>query len=236
MDRNNLPGLTPVGLILLTTILAAFVPIAVPFVFGSDTVKASDWLGFAGSIITAGVAAIAIRYAWQGIKMQTELDIISREEERMEALLPGLEAALVFLTRVHSDFIKADFKDYRFILERSGLWLASHDGMRAMIEQKLPSTDASTRRRIIDTMHAIRLFTDLYISARSVAAEAVATDTATIRTLSAAKHSLVEWEASLQIAKEDFDRLVNETMDRRALFMARMPHFRARIEASFGGK
>ncbi|MEA2883470.1 MAG: hypothetical protein QOH32_2726 [Bradyrhizobium sp.] len=55
----------------------------------------SDWLGFAGGIagnsITAAVTIAAIYFAWMGIKQQLRISLISREEERIEKVLPGLK-------------------------------------------------------------------------------------------------------------------------------------------------
>lgn len=156
MDRNNLPGLTPVAIIALMTILFAFATIAVPYVFSHDEVKASDWFGFAGNIITAGVALIAIRYAWLSIKMQTEIDIISREEERMEALLPGLDAALVFLIDLdHALVIQGDVFAYRIAFESFNLWLLDMNEMQVQINKRLPTTDASTRLQIARRLPAL---------------------------------------------------------------------------------
>jgi hypothetical protein len=50
MEKGNLPGLTPLWIIVLATISAALLPIGVPYISGVE-VKASDWLGFAGNIV-----------------------------------------------------------------------------------------------------------------------------------------------------------------------------------------
>jgi hypothetical protein len=100
MDKNNLPGLTPLWLILLATAFAVFIPITIPFLFGSD-IKASDWFGLTGSVLTACVAWIAIYYAWRGISQQVRVSLMSREEDRMERELPGLKELAVLLARAN---------------------------------------------------------------------------------------------------------------------------------------
>ena len=61
----------------------------------------TDWLGFAGNIvgsgITSAVAVAAIYFAWRGVTQQLRITLVSREEDRIEAELPGLRQAGEFL-------------------------------------------------------------------------------------------------------------------------------------------
>jgi hypothetical protein len=59
MDRSNLPGLSPLWLILLGLILGVFLATALPVVVLSKEILPADWLGFAGGIIGAGCTIFA---------------------------------------------------------------------------------------------------------------------------------------------------------------------------------
>lgn len=83
MDRNS-PTLTPVWIIALATVLAAFLPMAVPYVF-KDDIRAADWLGFAGNVIVAGVALIAAVIAWSAVQAQIAAPDEAREKAQAEA-------------------------------------------------------------------------------------------------------------------------------------------------------
>jgi hypothetical protein len=259
MERNNLPGLTPAAIIVLATIVAALLPIGVAYQFGGH-VNASDWIGFAGNVITAGVAAIAITYAWRGIKMQTEIDLISREEERMEALLPGLEAAFIFLTRVQAEQaeleVANDNKGYaRAFLETK--FNLNQDDMRAEVDKRLPITDAASRLLIAQTLTLVKNSADLFLGALGEQSnfhyynERPDPDEDVLKRMVAQflnpdyerkfeentallQRKVEVSENSLRLAKQDFDRLVGSTSERICLFQERMPKFRARIEKSYG--
>ncbi|WP_316195934.1 MULTISPECIES: hypothetical protein [unclassified Bradyrhizobium] len=98
MERNNLPGLTPVWIIALATVLAAFLSAGVPFIF-KDDIRPADWLGFAGNIIVAGVALIAAVIAWRAVQAQ----IAAPDEARVKAQAEAKSIAVVALAQpVHA--------------------------------------------------------------------------------------------------------------------------------------
>jgi hypothetical protein len=111
MDNDNLPGLSPLWLISLATLLGVFISLAVPAAIGPHAIKPSDWIGFAGSVLTGGIAAAAIYYAWRGLTRQLRISLISREEDRIERELPGLRELskfLLFVTRMIRTDASAD--------------------------------------------------------------------------------------------------------------------------------
>jgi hypothetical protein len=53
MDRDNLPGLSPLWLISLALVLGTAIVVLIPVsISGGDAIKASDWIGFAGSVVS----------------------------------------------------------------------------------------------------------------------------------------------------------------------------------------
>jgi hypothetical protein len=164
MDRNNLPGLSPLGLILLATVLGVFLPISTVAILGTDGIKASDWIGFSGSMLTAGIAVSAIYYAWHGIKGQLRAEFISREEDRIERELPGLREAEAFgklLYMIISDDLGLpDFIDkVRKHIFDAGFKNISTNFTE--IANRLPNTDIRTRSEYRNTVVLILLVCEL---------------------------------------------------------------------------
>jgi hypothetical protein len=79
MHNDNLPGLTPLWLIVLAAILVFMLPTGVAFIYGSEPVKPSDWIGFAGSLLAA---LIALAAAYKTLKpMRDQLTQLVRQND-----------------------------------------------------------------------------------------------------------------------------------------------------------
>jgi hypothetical protein len=92
MSRDsNLPGLSPLWLIglalVLGTLIAVFVPITVA---KGEPIAIGSWLGFIGSVLGGCLTIIGFFLASANIRRQLRVNLISREEERIERQLPGL--------------------------------------------------------------------------------------------------------------------------------------------------
>src|SRR5262245_48759250 len=101
MGRYYLPLWVPLVVLYLVGVAGFWCPNYVPAC--AEAVRKSggeQWLGFAGSVISAAVAAVAVFFAWRGIVLQMQIALVSREEERMERALPGLIMASNFMGRV----------------------------------------------------------------------------------------------------------------------------------------
>jgi hypothetical protein len=146
MENDNLPGLSPLWLILLATLLGAFLPFMVAATTSADQIKPADWIGFSGSVLTTGVAAAAIYYAWKGIIRQLRIGLISREEDRIERELPGLRDARERLGDLLAKLGSAPPGGDE-ILQLYNLGIDSRKIVQE-IEAIFPSTDDRTRRRI----------------------------------------------------------------------------------------
>lgn len=68
---KQLPGLTPAWLICLALVLGVTIVVLVPAAISQgDTIKANDWIGFAGNIVGAIVTLIAAIIAWFAVQQQ----------------------------------------------------------------------------------------------------------------------------------------------------------------------
>lgn len=65
-------GLGAIGLLCFAAILAVLVFTGIPLILAGEPLKASDWLGFAGSIAGAMMALIAAAVAWRAVQWQIE--------------------------------------------------------------------------------------------------------------------------------------------------------------------
>jgi hypothetical protein len=125
----------------------------------------SDWLGFAGGIIgnliTAAVAGAAAYYAWLGIKRQLRINVISREEERIEARMPALYKAREELMRIASKqdpqellIALEPFRDRHNLLrqDQQERWGVTDESV-AMV---MPYTDPVSRRYLMGIILRVR--------------------------------------------------------------------------------
>ena len=74
----------------LTLTCGVFLLIAVPTIIAAESVRASDWIGFAGNVLAAGMTIIAAAVAYSAVQRQVRIGLLGREEERIENALPGL--------------------------------------------------------------------------------------------------------------------------------------------------
>ncbi|WP_316214077.1 hypothetical protein [Bradyrhizobium sp. SZCCHNR2032] len=153
MRKYNLPLWVPLVILYVIGIAGFWAPNYVPALVEAFREHGGEqWLGFAGSIVTAAVAAVAIYYAWRGITHQSRLDLISREEDRIERELPGLRDAVALMDVLQRSLAEipptTEFpKKVSDIISNEGLLSLGIAG-HLEVETRLPSTDIRTRREI----------------------------------------------------------------------------------------
>jgi hypothetical protein len=82
MKSENLPGLSPLWLIVLAMVLGTFIVVMVPVSIATgDNIKSSDWIGFSGSVIAGAIALLAAVLAWFAVQRQ----IIAQEDAEKRA-------------------------------------------------------------------------------------------------------------------------------------------------------
>jgi hypothetical protein len=186
----------------------------------------TDWLSlFAtimGSLITGGVAATAIYFAWRAVMRQSRLTLVIREEDWITARLPGLRDAfeLCQLVAIGSKFENPSAYSYirnlfdkRFEFPFMGEALPS-------IERLLPRTNDETRKTIS------LLFNVVNAAAGSAEAVSKSNDQEMIdyqtKRLSDALEAVADYEGDLG--------------ERIRTFENRLPKLRSEIEEFFESK
>ncbi|MGM4919529.1 hypothetical protein [Tardiphaga sp. 813_E8_N1_3] len=190
----------------------------------------TDWLGFAGGLIgnlvTAFVAAIAIYFGWQGIKRQMRASMISREEDRIERDLPGLQD------------LAAALENLNYLLELVGnepdlvIKILTDQGYRDdgftapidLIRSKLPRVDDRHRRYFADILRAMG-------TSSWVAQVALRGDlNKTLQQKAAYDRGLAEFRTAIA-QLSDFQSLIEARIARYEL---QLPKFRRELEQYFG--
>jgi hypothetical protein len=102
--NNNLPGLSPLWLIGLALALGITVDVLIP-VSVAQTIRFSDWIGFAGNLAAGAVALFAAILAWFSVQRQIKANeaaterAFARQEEQQTLKMAGAKfAATVVLT------------------------------------------------------------------------------------------------------------------------------------------
>jgi hypothetical protein len=111
MKSGNLPGLSPLWLIVLAMVLGTFIVVIVPVSIATgDNIKSSDWIGFSGSVLAGAIALLAALLAWFAVQRQiaaqedAEKRAAARLAEQRDAdMANAKEAATIVLTHpVHA--------------------------------------------------------------------------------------------------------------------------------------
>lgn len=98
--KNDLVGLSPFWLIGLALVLTFLLAIGVPLIAGP--IDSKTWLTFGGSLISGACAIIAVVVATRNVNRQLRINLISREEERIERQLPRLRELQLFFSTLQS--------------------------------------------------------------------------------------------------------------------------------------
>jgi hypothetical protein len=90
MEKDNLPGLSPLWLISLAMVLGTVIVVLIPASIATgDQIKSSDWLGFAGNVIAGVMTIVAAAVAWRAVQNQIgEQRRIASQQSALQALEP----------------------------------------------------------------------------------------------------------------------------------------------------
>jgi hypothetical protein len=155
MDRNNLPGLSPLWLISLALVLGIFVSVMIPLVVSVDAINSTAWIGFCGSFIGAAIAVAALLVATRNVRHQMRINVFSREEQRIEDEMPGLSEASDFLMLISVQFSgDVSASGALFTLSANG-FNQSTTSFLADVEQRLPLATDALRRHLAGILSAI---------------------------------------------------------------------------------
>lgn len=71
MKSGNLPGLSPLWLISLALVLGTLFLVVIRISIATgDTIKSSDWIGFAGNVVAGAITLFAAILAWFAVQRQ----------------------------------------------------------------------------------------------------------------------------------------------------------------------
>jgi hypothetical protein len=144
-----LPGPTAMINLMLAAILAVWLGILGPV----DLSHLRDWQ----TLISAAVAAIGIYFAVRNVSRQIRINILLREEDRLDKQLPGLRNAVHFLEPFLIFKSVTAFHGATGEFARLGFGKAGSTPEKD-VEKALPSTDDATRAKVLDfLMEAYRL-------------------------------------------------------------------------------
>lgn len=75
MNKDNMPGLSPLWLLMLTLALGTTIVVLMPVAIATgDSIKTQDWIGFAGSVLSGAMTLLAGMAAWFAVKNQIAAD------------------------------------------------------------------------------------------------------------------------------------------------------------------
>lgn len=113
----------------------------------------TDWLGFAGGLIgnvlTGVIAAAAIVVTWRGIRYQLRINLISREEERIERVLPGLREAVGYIQELRRKFGPIGARPALNVIQIFNNFDPAKDRLGDKLKLMIPSADDETRQRLL---------------------------------------------------------------------------------------
>lgn len=71
MNKGYLPGLSPLWLIMLAMVLGTLIVVLLPVAIATgEPIKSSDWIGFAGNVVSGAVTLLAAIVAWFAVQRQ----------------------------------------------------------------------------------------------------------------------------------------------------------------------
>src|SRR5690348_6402627 len=78
--NNNFPGLSPLWLMILALALGVMIVVLIPVsIVGGEAIKASDWIGFARSVVAGAMTLIAGVIAWFSVQHQIKAQEAANE-------------------------------------------------------------------------------------------------------------------------------------------------------------
>ena len=109
-----------------------------------------------GAIVSIGAAIAAAAVAIRNVLRQMRINLLIREEDRMEALIPGLIDAANFLKRLEGPLEVSPWKTQE-ILEDEGF----KGDIAVAMRQRLVTTDWVVQRRVSTLLETVRFEAEL---------------------------------------------------------------------------
>jgi hypothetical protein len=141
--NQKLPGPTAMACLMLAVILTVWLGILGPVNLSS----VKEWQ----TLISAAVAAVGIYFAVRNVSRQIRINILLREEDRLDKHLPGLRNAVNFLEPFLIFTSVTAFHGTSGEFARLGFGKAGSTPEKD-VEKALPVTDDATRAKVLDSL------------------------------------------------------------------------------------
>jgi hypothetical protein len=143
MKDSPLPGLPTMAALMLSAMIAGWIGLFGPLDFS----KIKEWQTLAAAIIAATGVLLTALVAVGNVSKQVRINILGREEDRIQRELPGLRDAVIFYNRFvfirHEGFLS----NVTVFFRERGISLPNSTIEKDIIDA-LPNTDVATRLRV----------------------------------------------------------------------------------------
>lgn len=242
---SNLPGLSPLWLIALGLALGTLLLIAVPTVISPNAINPRDYISFAGSIFGAFITIIGLVVATNNLRRQIRINIVLREEERMEERLPGLREASQLVANLVYFEIWMNQPSYAIRALTSLREKPTTEGRPDPTEEELiagPITAASIKAtipladdRLIQEI--LDVVSSIDFNAKKIIKSEKRPGTDTVFSSLGTSNPIKKWSdinrQNFSKGLEDLRTLDKELSQRRDQYAARLTHIRSEIETYF---
>jgi hypothetical protein len=154
MKKNNLSGLSPLWLISLALLLGVFLTTTIPLVISSNAINSTAWIGFSGNVVGGAVALIAVVVASMNVARQLRVNLMSREEDRMEQDLPGLREAATYLIQIRRALHGKTPIRMRSVVNSFNS-ISAHDRLEDAIRKRIPTVPRRVQDVVVARITAI---------------------------------------------------------------------------------
>jgi hypothetical protein len=210
-----------------TAITAGWIGLMVGFAAGLEVLPhLKDWQ----TLIAAAVALLAAFVAWFNVQKTLRINVISREEDRIETHLAGLRDALTLMGKIDAQlkFAQHDLGKIPAVLNEFGL---ESSDTSTDVEKLLPRTDHETRIRVVAAVSWVRFRLSLRGGAKTMLELPQSTQPLSERT-----ERFDEADRQLRRAVEEFHEATLGLLERVRRAEEQLPLFRRQIEAFFAEK
>jgi hypothetical protein len=231
----------------LSAIAAVLVGVAVGFVLGNilgvrKAIDIKEWQTTIGVVVAVAAATVA----WINVQTTLRVNLISREEDRMERTLPGLTEAAKLLTSLVGDLRALQHKEFSITTIYGALPGFGDEAatLPEAVEKQTPNTDGPTRHRVTEGLKTLITksaelqaawseFERASSDSRDIAQFAEEAKEGVRRAVQEARRLIDERLRGFEEALSSLERLQGELQGRIETFERRLPVFRKRIEAFF---
>ena len=239
-------GVWATGCVLLGVLLGVVAGVLIGGAL-APPVTADPWLKTYGSLVGAAIGAVvsigaaiaAAAVAIRNVLRQMRINLMIREEDRMEKLMPGIVAASLFLRELGPRLIYSDPKRTLELLEEAGL----KGDINVAVRKKLKSSEGVVQQRsaqmiesIIDRAKSLMAVRDKLEHERTLTPSDDPNFAAGLRPV------LTGYEQQEREGVDQLRRAISELlpyseklMERARAYRHRLPRFRTEIEQYFAG-